>query len=167
MFFPVTSQTLENCSEEVRSVVAKLMNGAANTEPTTTTTTPMPLVPATPSTSGAQAFFNPVTMSAPAGPLPGKTLLHNIIWCLVFSTKTWWLACSFVASFLELPAFAKQMIKDVVDKMWSDGAGLVPLILSPTHHSTASQHENKLELTSKVIQVTDPVIMCASVLLFL
>ena len=131
VFFPVTSQTLENCSEEVRSVVAKLMNGAANTEPTTTMTTTMLLVPATPSTSGAQAFFNPVTMSAPAGPLPGKTLLHNLIWCLVFSTKTWWLVCSFVASFLELPAFAKQMIKNVVDKVWSDGAGLVPLILPP------------------------------------
>ena len=107
------------------------MNGAANTEPTTTMTTTMLPVPATPSTSGTQAFFDLVTMSAPAGPLPGKTLLHNLIWCLVFSTKTWWLVCSFVTSFLELPAFAKQMIKNVVDKVWSDGVGLVPLILPP------------------------------------
>ena len=102
-----------------------MINGAA-----TTTTTTMPPVPATPSTSGAQAF-DPVTMSAPAGPLPGKTLLHNLIWCLVFSTKTWWLVCSFVASFLELPAFAKDMIRNVIDKVWSDGAGLAPLILPP------------------------------------
>ena len=102
-----------------------MINGAA-----TTTTTTTPLVPATPSTSGAQAF-DPVTMSAPAGPLPGKTLLHNLIWCLVFSTKTWWLVCSFVASFLELPAFAKDMIRNVIDKVWSDGAGLAPLMLPP------------------------------------
>ena len=107
VFFPVTSQTLENCSEEIRSVVSQILNGAAKTEPTTTTTT-MPPVPATPSTSGvkpspstsgAKPFFDPVTMPAPQGPLPGKTLLLNLIWCLVFSTKTWWLVCSFVASF--------------------------------------------------------------------
>ena len=107
VFFPVTSQTLENCSEEVRNIVAQLMNGAANTEPTTMTTTTPP-VPATPSTSGAQAFFDPVTMSAPQGPLPGKTLLHNLIWCLVFSTKTWWLVCSFVASFFRTTIICKR-----------------------------------------------------------
>ena len=45
VFFPVTSQTLENCSEEVRSVVSQIPIGAAKTEPTTMTTT-MPLVPA-------------------------------------------------------------------------------------------------------------------------
>ena len=45
VFFPVTSQTLENCSEEVRSVVSQILNGAAKTEPTTMTTK-MPLVPA-------------------------------------------------------------------------------------------------------------------------
>ena len=150
VFFPVTSQTLENCSEEVRSVVAKLINGAANTEPTTTMTTTMLPVLATPSTSGAQAFFNPVTMSAPAGPLPGKTLLHNLIWCLVFSTKTWWLVCSFVASFLELPAFAKQMIKNVVDKVWSDGVGLVPLILPPypSQYCCSTQKQIRTNLKS-------------------
>ena len=139
VFFLVTSQTLENCSEEIRSVVSQILNGAANTEPITMTTT-MPLVPATPSisgakpsssTSGAKPFFDPVTMSAPQGPLPGKTLLLNLIWCLVFSTKTWWLVCSFVASFLELPAFAKDMIRNVIDKVWSDRAGLAPLILPP------------------------------------
>ena len=98
VFFLVTSQTQENCSEEVRSIVAQLMNGAANTEPTTMTTTMLP-VPATPSTSGAQAFFDPVTMSAAQGPLPGETLLHNLIWCLVFSTKTWWLVCFLLLHF--------------------------------------------------------------------
>ena len=139
VFFPVTSQTLENCSEEFRSVVSQILNGAAKTEPTTMTTT-MPPVPATPSTSGAKPspstsgakpFFDPVTMSAWQDPLPGKTLLLNLIWCLVFSAKTWWLVCSFVASFLELPAFAKDMIRNVIDKVWSDGVGLAPLILPP------------------------------------
>ena len=94
--FPVTSQTLENCSEEVRNVVALVLKGAADTQPTTTTTMTL-LVPATPSTSGALPLFDPVTMSAPQGPLSDKTFLHNLIWCLVFSTKTWWLVCSFVA----------------------------------------------------------------------
>ena len=87
VFFTVTSQTLENCSEEVRSVVSQILNGAANTEPTTMTTTMLP-VPATPSTSGAKPspstswakpFFDLVTMSASQGPLPGKTLLLNLI----------------------------------------------------------------------------------------
>ena len=108
LFFPVTSQTLENCSEEVKSVVSQILNGAANTEPITMTTTmlPVPATPSTsgakpsPSTSGAKPFFDLVTISAPQGPLPGKTLLLNLFWCLVFSTKTWWLVCSFVASFL-------------------------------------------------------------------
>ena len=108
VFFPVTSQTLENCLEEVRSVVSQILNGAANAEPITMTTTmlPVPATPSTsgakpsPSTSGAKPFFDPVTMSAPQGPLPGKTLLLNLFWCLVFSTKTWWLVFSFVASFL-------------------------------------------------------------------
>ena len=131
VFFPVTSQTLENCSEEIKSVVSQTLIGAAKTEPTTMTTT-MPPVPATPSTSGAKPspstsgakpLFDPVTMPAPQGPLPGKTLLLNLIWCLVFSTKTWWLVCSFVVSFLELPAFAKQMIRNVIHKVWSDGSG--------------------------------------------
>ena len=139
VFFPVTSQTLENCSEEIRSVVSQILNGAAKTEPTTMTTT-MPPVPATPSTSGAKLspstsgakpLFEPVTMPAPQGPLPGKTLLLNLIWCLVFSTKTWWLVCSFVVSFLELPAFAKQMIRNVIHKVWSDGVGLALLNLPP------------------------------------
>ena len=128
VFFPVTSQTLENCSEEIRSVVSQILIGAAKTEPTTMTTTTLP-VPATPSTSGAKPLFDLVTMPAPQGPFPGKTLLLNLIWCLVFSTKTWWLVCSFVVSFLELPAFAKQMIRNVIHKVWSDGAGLAPLNL--------------------------------------
>ena len=81
VFFPVTSQTLENCSEEIKSVVSQILIGAAKTEPTTMTTT-MPPVPATPSTSGAKPspstsgakpLFDPVTMPAPQGPLPGKT----------------------------------------------------------------------------------------------
>ena len=150
VFFPVTSQTLENCSEEVRSVVSQLLNGAANTEPTTMTTT-MPPVPATPSTSGAKpSFFDLVTMSAPQGPLPGKTLLLNLIWCLVFSTKTWWLVCSFVASFLELPAIAKDMIRKVVDKVWSDGVGLVPLILPlyPSQYCFPSRKQIRTNLNT-------------------
>ena len=148
VFFAVTSQTLENCSEEIRSVVSQILNGAAKTEPTTTTTTmlPVPATPSTsgaklspstsgakpsPSTSGAKPLFDPVTMPAPQGPLPGKTLLLNLIWCLVFSTKTWWLVCSFVVSFLELQAFVKQMIRNVIHKVWSDGVGLAPLNLPP------------------------------------
>ena len=117
----------------------------------------MLLVPATPSTSGAKLspstsgakpFFDPVTMSAPQGPLPGKTLLLNSIWCLVFSTKIWWLVCSFVASFLELPAFAKDMIRNVIDKAWSDRVGLAPLILPlyPSQYCFPSQKQIRTNL---------------------
>ena len=65
-FFPVTSQTLENCSPEVRNAVIQILN-KPQPEPEPTT------VPdATPSTSGAS--YDPVIMPAVQGPKPGNIL---------------------------------------------------------------------------------------------
>ena len=87
MFFPVTSQTLENCSPEVRNSVIQLLN-KPQPEPELTTVhdaTPSTsgaldpaTMPATPSTSGAldpaTILATPPTSGAAQGSTPGNIL---------------------------------------------------------------------------------------------
>ena len=84
--------------------------------------------------TGTSQQYDPLTMLSLPG-IPGNILIQFLAfvlfyWCLGL------LLCCYLCFILELPVFAKEMICNAVDQVWSGTAGhtdeaLTPLILPP------------------------------------
>ena len=82
----------------------------------------------------ASQQYDPLTMPSLPG-IPGNILIHFLAFVLLY----WCLGivlCCYLCFILELPAFAKEMIRNAVDRVWSSTPGhadeaLIPLILPP------------------------------------
>ena len=69
-------------------------------------------------------------MSPLPGLIPGYILFYKYgVWWLVLPLLSF--TSAGVDSFLALLSFAKDMIRNVVDRVWGDGEGFVPVVLPP------------------------------------